>query len=79
MLQSDGLLIVDDAFADCTESNSRLQQLKSFRSRWPVSGVSQYLATLGLFVGLAQRAIWVRFCALKDAALSALAGRTRLT
>jgi hypothetical protein len=75
LLQSDGLLIVDEAFADCAESNSslqlddhkgliilrslgkffslaglrvdfalgdseRLQQLKSFRGLWSVSGAT---------------------------------------
>jgi cobalamin biosynthetic protein CobC len=153
LLQSDGLLIVDEAFADCAESRSslqlddhkgliilrslgkffglaglrvgfalgdseRLQQLKSFRGLWSVSGVSQYVATraladhvwqqqarrqiavscdslyqllgsyfsthqlrqsslfvslllpqahaIALYMGLAQRAILVRYCPLKD-------------
>jgi cobalamin biosynthetic protein CobC len=83
LLQFDGLLIVDEAFADCAESNSslqlddhkgliilrslgnffglaglrvgfalgnseRLQQLKSVRGLWSVSGVSQYVATRAL-------------------------------
>jgi cobalamin biosynthetic protein CobC len=159
LLQSDGLLIVDEAFADCAESNSslqlddhegvivlrslgkffglaglrvgfalgdseRLQQLKSLRGLWSVSGVSQYVAALALadqtwqqqaqlqiavnsdslyqllgsyfpahqlrqsslfvslllpqaeaialYMGLAQRAILVRFCALNDSSQALL-------